>query len=126
MLLDELNIVLRYDYLPLEEVLGQADAVILCAALTPQSRHLLNARTLLAAKPGMLLINVARGGLIEVEDDGPGIPPAVALIARSSSLRSLLRNPVCWDRRITARIPSSRSQRRRPPSISMRCIRSDA
>ncbi len=51
--------------LPLEEVLDQADAVILCAALTPQSRHLLNARTLLHAKPGMLLVNVARGGLID-------------------------------------------------------------
>jgi D-3-phosphoglycerate dehydrogenase len=51
--------------LPLEEVLGRADAVILCAALTPQSRHLLNARTLLHVKPGMLLVNVARGGLID-------------------------------------------------------------
>ncbi|MFN8621495.1 MAG: NAD(P)-dependent oxidoreductase [Chloroflexota bacterium] len=51
--------------LPLEEVLAQADAVILCAALTPQSRHLLNARTLLSVKPGMLLVNVARGGLID-------------------------------------------------------------
>jgi D-3-phosphoglycerate dehydrogenase len=51
--------------LPLEEVLGQADAIILCAALTPQSRHLLNARTLLHVKPGALLVNVARGGLID-------------------------------------------------------------
>jgi D-3-phosphoglycerate dehydrogenase len=37
----------------------------MCAALTAQSRHLLNARTLLSVKPGMLLVNVARGGLID-------------------------------------------------------------
>jgi len=60
--------------LPLEEVLGQADAVILCAALTARSRHLLNARTLLAVKPGMLLVNVARGGLI----DEPALAEALA------------------------------------------------
>jgi len=50
---------------PLEELLERADALILCAALTPQSRHLLNERTLLHARPGMLLVNVARGGLID-------------------------------------------------------------
>lgn len=65
--------------LPLEEVLGQADAIILCAALTPQSRHLLNARTLLHVKPGALLVNVARGGLID--------EPALAEALRDGRIR---------------------------------------
>lgn len=49
----------------LPEALRAADFVILTIPLTPQTRHLLNARSLAAAKPGAVIINVARGGLIE-------------------------------------------------------------
>lgn len=51
--------------LPLAEVLAAADAVVLSAALTPQSYHLIDAAALRHVKPGMLFVNVARGGLVD-------------------------------------------------------------
>lgn len=51
-----------------ETLLRSADFVSLHAPLSPQTRGLINARTLGLMKPGALLINTARGGLI-VEDD---------------------------------------------------------
>lgn len=47
--------------LPLQEVLARADFLILACALTPESRHLLNAAALAAMKPGSRVVNVARG-----------------------------------------------------------------
>jgi D-2-hydroxyacid dehydrogenase (NADP+) len=55
-------------YLPaaqLEEVLQQADYVILAAPETPDTLHLMNAARLAAMKPTAFLINVARGTLID-------------------------------------------------------------
>ena len=49
----------------LEAALASADFVILTIPLTPRTRHLLNGQTLAAMKPGAVIINVARGGLIE-------------------------------------------------------------
>ncbi|MCW5549720.1 MAG: D-2-hydroxyacid dehydrogenase [Opitutaceae bacterium] len=49
----------------LTAALPEADFVILTLPLTPQTRHLLNARTLAATKPGVVILNVARGGVIE-------------------------------------------------------------
>lgn len=51
--------------LPLADALGQADAVVLCASLNPTSRNLMNATTFAQLKPGALLVNIARGGLID-------------------------------------------------------------
>lgn len=50
----------------LPAVLPDADFVILTVPLTPQTKHLLNERTLSACKPGAVIINVARGDLIEL------------------------------------------------------------
>lgn len=50
---------------PLHEMLAQADAVVVCAALTPESRHTLSADALSRIKPGTLFVNVARGGLVD-------------------------------------------------------------
>jgi phosphoglycerate dehydrogenase-like enzyme len=46
-------------------VLARADAAVIAIALTPQTRHLLNATALAACKPGLLVVNVARGGVID-------------------------------------------------------------
>ncbi|MFJ8473575.1 C-terminal binding protein [Kitasatospora sp. NPDC094011] len=50
----------------LEELLAASDAVLLHAELTPQSRGLINARSARAFKPGSLLVNAARGALVEL------------------------------------------------------------
>jgi phosphoglycerate dehydrogenase-like enzyme len=49
----------------LKEMLGRVDAVSLHASLTPSSRHIINAETLKAMRPGAFIVNVARGGLID-------------------------------------------------------------
>ena len=50
-----------------EELLAASDHLVLAAPATPQTRHLLNHRTLQAAKPGLHLLNVARGDLLDAE-----------------------------------------------------------
>jgi phosphoglycerate dehydrogenase-like enzyme len=49
----------------LPEVLDGADHVMLAAPLTPETRHLINADSLAMMKPGVHLVNIARGGLID-------------------------------------------------------------
>lgn len=49
----------------LPTLLGQADFVSLHATLSPASRHLLGAAELAALKPGAILVNTARGALID-------------------------------------------------------------
>ncbi|MFG1372777.1 NAD(P)-dependent oxidoreductase [Xanthobacter oligotrophicus] len=48
-----------------EELLAVSDHLVLAAPATPQTRHILNADSLRAAKPGIHIINVARGSLID-------------------------------------------------------------
>jgi D-3-phosphoglycerate dehydrogenase len=43
----------------------ESDAVSLHCPLTPENRAMLNAQTLQACKPGVLVVNTARGGLID-------------------------------------------------------------
>lgn len=51
--------------LPLARLLPQVDVLSLHCPLTEQTRHLIGAPELAAMKPGALLINSARGGLVE-------------------------------------------------------------
>ena len=50
---------------PLRELLATSDVILLCASLTPASRHLLDKDTLRTVKRGALLVNVSRGALVE-------------------------------------------------------------
>ena len=52
-------------YVPLAEALAQADVITLHAPLTPETRHLLNSTTLAQCKRGVLVVNTARGPLID-------------------------------------------------------------
>lgn len=52
-------------YVPLNALLRDADIVSLHCPLTADTHHLINARTLAAMKPGAMLINTSRGGLID-------------------------------------------------------------
>ena len=47
------------------ERLEEADFIVMNCALTPSSRHMLNAATLARAKPGVRVVNVGRGPLID-------------------------------------------------------------
>jgi D-3-phosphoglycerate dehydrogenase len=49
----------------LEEVLSKSDFLSLHAPLTPQTNHLINAETLRLVKPSAILVNCARGGLVD-------------------------------------------------------------
>ena len=55
----------REGYLPFEQLIGEADVISLHCPLTEYTRHLIGARELAAMKPGALLINTARGGLVD-------------------------------------------------------------
>ena len=52
----------------LEEVLKSADFISLHASATPETRHLINARTMALAQPGVRIVNCARGELIDEAD----------------------------------------------------------
>jgi D-lactate dehydrogenase len=54
-------------YVALSELLGNSDVVSLHVPLTPETRHLIDARALAAMKRGVVLINTGRGALIETQ-----------------------------------------------------------
>lgn len=59
--------VLDFEYRPLDEVLSNADIITLHAPYMPATHHLINAQSIKLIKPGALLINTARGGLVDTE-----------------------------------------------------------
>lgn len=50
---------------PLDALWGEADVISLHVPLTDKTRHMVNAATLARMKPGALLINCARGGIVD-------------------------------------------------------------
>ncbi|MEM9768646.1 MAG: 2-hydroxyacid dehydrogenase [Cyanobacteria bacterium P01_D01_bin.71] len=52
-------------YQPLSDVLAQSDIISLHCPLLPATHHLINAETLQLLKPGSMLVNTSRGGLID-------------------------------------------------------------
>ncbi len=55
------------EMIPLDELLARADFVSLNCDLNPTSRHIIHAGTLAKMKPGAVLINSARGPLVDEE-----------------------------------------------------------
>jgi len=53
------------ELLGLDDLLGAADHVSLHAPLLPATRHLIGARALAAMRPGAVLVNTSRGGLVD-------------------------------------------------------------
>jgi D-3-phosphoglycerate dehydrogenase len=54
--------------LPLEQLLAEGDYVTIHVPLTPESRHLINRKSLALMKPTAYLINTARGALVSEPD----------------------------------------------------------
>jgi len=55
----------RDGYLPFERLIREADVISLHCPLTDATRHLIGAPELAAMKPTAILINTARGGLVD-------------------------------------------------------------
>jgi D-3-phosphoglycerate dehydrogenase len=50
---------------PLATLLERSDALVLCALLTAETRGLIGRDALARVRPGLVLVNVARGGLVD-------------------------------------------------------------
>lgn len=50
-----------------DDICRRADVITLHAPLTPQTRHLINARRLALMRPTAVLVNTARGGLVDLD-----------------------------------------------------------
>jgi D-lactate dehydrogenase len=51
-------------FVELDELFAQADIISLHTPLTPETHHMINATAIAKMKPGVMLINTARGGII--------------------------------------------------------------
>lgn len=60
-------------YTPFDRVLAEADVITLHCPLSPQTRHVIGAAELAAMKRRPLLINTARGGLVDESAVGPAL-----------------------------------------------------
>jgi len=54
-----------FTYLPLHDVLRVADFVSLHVPLLPGTHHLIDAQALACVKPGAILVNTSRGGIVD-------------------------------------------------------------
>jgi len=70
----EVSAALGAERLPLDELLARADVVSLHCPLTPETRHLIGAGELARMKPTAVLINAARGPVV----DEPALAEALA------------------------------------------------
>ena len=55
------------EYVPFEEMLGQADIISLHCPLMPETHHLINNEAVARMKRGVMIINTSRGGLIDTK-----------------------------------------------------------
>ncbi len=55
------------EYVRLEELLAQSDIISLHCPLTPETHHLIDDRAIALMKPGVMLVNTSRGGLVDTK-----------------------------------------------------------
>jgi phosphoglycerate dehydrogenase-like enzyme len=53
------------EMLPLTDVMARADSIVTCADLNPTSKNIIGRESLAHVRQGTLLVNIARGGLVE-------------------------------------------------------------
>ncbi len=71
---------LRVGLVDRDELFRRSDALVLCCPLTPETHHMIEARTLALLPHGAYLVNVARGPLVD--------EPALVEALRSGQLRA--------------------------------------
>ena len=54
-----------YDRANLRAMLAEADCLVVCAPLTPETENLLGAEELAALKPGVVFVNIGRGAIVD-------------------------------------------------------------
>ncbi len=62
-----LSEILMFDYVSLDEVLEKSDVITLHVPLNKHTHHMINSENIEKIKPGAILINTARGSLIETQ-----------------------------------------------------------
>lgn len=55
------------EYVPLADLLSQSDIISLHCPLTPETHHIIDASAIKAMKPGVMLVNTSRGGLVDTQ-----------------------------------------------------------
>lgn len=55
-------------YVSLDELFAQSDIISLHCPLMPETAHIINAQSIKKMRPGVVIINTSRGGLINTED----------------------------------------------------------
>ena len=58
---------MEFDYVSFDELLRRSDVISLCIPLLPATRKIINRDTLARCKRGVVLINTARGALVDTE-----------------------------------------------------------
>jgi D-lactate dehydrogenase len=58
---------LGFQYMPLEDLLAESDAVTLHVSLNEATHHLINAGRLAQMKTGAILVNTSRGGVVDTQ-----------------------------------------------------------
>jgi len=54
-------------YVELPELFAESEVIALHAPLTPETSHIINAESLTLVKPGVMIVNTSRGGLIDTD-----------------------------------------------------------
>ena len=78
------------EFVDLDTLLARSDVLSLHCPATPATRGLINAATLAKAKPGMILLNTARGALVDEQ--------AVADALKTGSLAFTVPMPLALNR----------------------------
>ena len=116
---------LTVDLVDLDTLVAQTDFITIHVAKTPQTVGLINADYLAKAKPGLRIINVARGGIVDeaaLADairDGRIAGAALDVFAKEPTTESPLFDlPRWWSPRTSAPAPPRRRTRRATRSPS--------